>query len=279
MEAREERGGAGVWVVVGLLAAMAAAASPARAGAKRLEPEQVVPMAQIPPQHREGVSEIIRENTLHRRGDPETFPCNPRVYLNLVNEPVLTLALWNDLSPSTVRLQQVAANAFNGTDGAGTSATWEYLVRSPKLHVMLCNLEYLTPRANARLNGRVLLVLRSGFFKEVNGELWVQHEVEMFVKIDSRGWKAAAATLRPLIERILEDQVQEAGLFVSLMGRMVEMYPDWATAVAAQQPGLRPEVRDAFAQLVKQTRRSNAHPGRPVLADAAGEINSNTQRR
>jgi hypothetical protein len=273
MEAREERRGAGVIRAVGLLLLLA---SPANAGPKHPEPEQVLPMAQIPPTHREGVAEVIRDHTLHRKGQPETFPCNPRIYLNLVNEPILTLALWKDLSPSPATLQQVSPNRFTGTDGAGTSATWEYLIRSPRLHVMLCHLDYTTPRGNGRLQGRIVLVVRSGFFKEVNGELWVQHDIEMFVKIDSRGWKAAAATLRPLIERILDDQVQEAGLFVSLMGRLVEMYPDWASSVAAQDPALRPEVRDAFRQLVQQTRRPNASPGRPVLADATG---GETRRR
>jgi hypothetical protein len=271
-------------LALGLLAALGwggpgAGRAEAGPGSKRPEPEQVVPMALIPPQHRAGVAEIIREHTLHRLGEPETFPCHPRVYLNLVNEPVVTLALWNDLSPSAVRLQQVAPNAFTGSDGAGTSATWEYLVRSPRLHVMLCNLEYVTPRANAKLQGRIVLVVRSGYFKEEGGELWVQHQIEMFVKIDSRGWKAAAATLRPIIERILEDQVEEAGLFVSIMGRMVEMYPDWATSVVGRSPGVRPEVRDAFAQLVAQARRPNARAGRPVLAEAANEIGEGSRRR
>ncbi|MBV8318422.1 MAG: hypothetical protein JOZ53_26070, partial [Planctomycetaceae bacterium] len=101
----------------------------------------------------------------------------------------------------------------------------------------------------------------------VNGEPWVQHDVEAYVKIDSKGWKAVARTVRPLIERLLEDQVREAGWFVSLMGRLVLMYPNWACQVVIQRPDLNPEVRQRFRDIVTQTRRPGASSGRPVVVD------------
>ena len=56
--------------------------------------------------------------------------------------------------------------------------------------------------------------------------------MDMYLKVDSKGWRALAKTARPVIENLLEDQVQEAGWFISLMGRLVEMYPNWACQVA-----------------------------------------------
>jgi len=44
-------------------------------------------------------------------------------------------------------------------------------------------------RGNARLEGRIVLIVHTGYYREVNGDPWVQHDVEAFVKIDSRGWK------------------------------------------------------------------------------------------
>lgn len=256
------------WMLCAMLAA-SAGVNQARAGGRSLDPNEVLPLAQVPPQHRESVSEVIREHTLHRKGKPETFPSNPRLYMTLLNDPVLTLGLWKDLGPTPAQLQQVGPNSYTGSDGAGANATWEYLVRTPRLHAMLCSLDYSGPRGNSRLNGRILLIVRSGFFREVNGEFWVQHDVEAYVKVDSRGWKAVAATARPIIEKILEDQLQEAGLFVSIMGRLVEMYPDWAVSVAAREPGLRPEARESFTKLVEETRRPGAFKGRPVVKDGS----------
>jgi hypothetical protein len=248
--------------------------STAQAGVRHPDPAQIVPMDRVAPQYRENVAEVIRDHTFRRQGKPETFPCNPRIYLSLLNEPSITLALWQDLSTNAAKLRQVGPNRYEGTDGAGATATWEFVIRSPRLHVLLCNLDYVSPRGNAHLTGRIVLIVRSGFYKETNGEHWVQHDIEAFVKIDSKGWKAVAATVRPLIEKLLEDQVQEAGWFVSLMGRLVEMYPNWAMSVTANQQHIHVDTRKSFQQLITETRRPNASPGRPVLAD-----NNTTTRR
>lgn len=250
---------------IAAMTAMVLGVSPTRG--RTDDPAQFVPLAEIGPEARDVVAGIIRDHTFHHRGAPETFPCNSRVYLNLLNEPALTLALWKDLSASPVRLQQVGPNRYQGTDGNGASASWEFVHRSPKLHVLLCNLEYNSPRGNAHLEGRIVLIVHSGFYREVNGELWVQHDVEAFVKIDSKGWKLVAKTFRPLLEKLLEDQVREAGWFVSLMGRLVSMYPNWACQVTMKQDDINPEVRQRFRDVVVQTRRPGAFSGRPTLAD------------
>ena len=244
-----------------------------------IDPASVVPLHQIAPEFRDSVSEVIRENTLHRKGAPETFPCEPKIYLSLLNEPTVTLALWQDLSSSPVTLRQLGPNSFEGSDGAGASATWKFVLRSPKLHVLLCNLNYVSPKGPARVDARIVLVVHSGFYKEVNGEHWVQHDVEAYVKVDSLGWKTVARTVRPVGEKILEDQVKEAGWFVSLMGRLVAMYPDWASGVVTKQPSVNPEARARFVEVVAQTKRPGAFTGRPTLAENTPASASEKKRR
>jgi hypothetical protein len=256
-------------VVFGVIGLVVTGLPRASAGLRRsVDPATVVPIDQLAPGYRDEVIEVIRDHHFHQQSKPDTFPSNPKLYLSLLNEPALTLALWKDLSPSPARLQQVRSGVYQGTDGAGTSATWEYALRSPKLHVLFSRLEYTGPRGNTRLEGRIVLVVRSGFYREVNGETWVQHDIEAFVKVDSRGWRTVAATARPIIERLLDDQVQEAGWFVSIMARMVEMYPAWAVSVAMRQADVPAESREGFRTLVAQTRRPGAREGRPQLADA-----------
>jgi hypothetical protein len=257
--------------LVGLSALSAGVFEPfgprAWAESRETDPARVVPLDKIAPESREGVAEVIRDHTFHRKGAPETFPCNPRVYLALLNEPALTLALWQDLSSSPVKLHQLGPNRYEGTDGNGASATWEFVHRSPKLHVLYCNLDYTSPRGAAHLEARIVLIVHTGFYREVNGEPWVQHDVEAYVKVDSKGWKAVARTIRPLIEKLLEDQVREAGWFVSLMGRLVAAYPTWACQVTSKQSEISTETRQRFRDVVIQGRRPGASNGRPTLVD------------
>ncbi len=163
-------------------------------------------------------------------------------------------------------------------DGRSASASWDFVYRSPKLHVLLCNLSYTTPHGAARLDARIVLVVHTGFYREVNGDPWVQHDVEAFVKVDSKGWKTVARTVRPVTEKLLEEQVREAGWFVSLMGRLVAMYPNWACQVTMGQTEVAAETREKFRDVVLATRRPGASTGRPKMDEhAANPPNTRTR--
>jgi hypothetical protein len=253
---------------------------PAWAGlGRRAEPSQVVPLDQLPAEYRENVAEVIRDHTFHRQGEAESFPCNAGLYMSLVNEPVLTVALWKDLADTPVQLRKVGPNRYQGEDGAGATATWDYVLRTPRLHVLLAYLSYVSPRGSTRIDARIVLIVHTGYYREVNNETYIQHDVEAFVKVDSKGWKTLARTVRPVVERVLEEQVKEAGQFVSLMSRIVVTYPTWATQVALNQPDLDRETRDRFREIVAQNRRPNASNGRPVVMANNGEAAVDTRRR
>lgn len=256
-------------IALSLVGASGAGPGPAGGviGNRRIDPASVLPMQLVSPEARAEVAEVISEHSFHHKGEPETFPCNPQLYLSLLNEPALTLALWQDLSESPAKLRQIAPGVYQGTDGNGTTATWSFVVRSPQMHALLCKMEYRGPRGSALLEGRIVLIVHTNYYKESGGNPWIQHEVEAFVKVDSRGWRAVAKTFRPLIERVLVDQIQEAGWFVSLMGRLVESYPDWAEQVISAQPQLPAEARGQFRDIVENARKPDSSSGRPVLID------------
>src|SRR5262249_36738030 len=154
------------------------------------------------------VAEVIRDHTFHRQGDAETFPCPGSLYLSLINEPTVTLSLWKDLANSPVQLQKVGPNRYEGTDGAGSSAAWAFALRSPRLHMLLAYFNFVSPHGSARVDARIVLIVRSAYYRDSKRESWVRHDVEAFVKVDSLGWKTLARTLRPVIERVLEEQVR-----------------------------------------------------------------------
>jgi len=252
----------------------------ARAGlSRRTDPAQVVPLDQLPAEFRESVAEVIRDHTFHRQGEPDAFPCNAGLYLSLVNEPVLTLALWKDLAETPVQLRRRGPNRYQGEDGSGTTATWDFVLRTPRLHVMLAYLTYSSPRSTTRIDARIVLIVHTAYYREVNSETYINHDVEAFVKVDSRGWKTLARTFRPVIERLLEDQVREAGQFVSLMSRLVVTHPNWAVQIAANQAQLENDARSRFCDIVVRNRKPGASSGRPtMIANSAAETGE-TRRR
>src|SRR5262249_47084694 len=174
-----------VTMALALTAALSMAARPARAGlgARPIDPAQVVPLQQLAAQHRELVAEVIREHTFHRQGEADTFPCPSSLYLGLLNEPALTLALWKDLRESPVQLRKVAPHRYEGTDGSGSTAAWEFALRSPRLHVLIAYFNYVSPHGSARVDARIVLVINSSYYRDGAREPWIQHNVEAFVKV------------------------------------------------------------------------------------------------
>ena len=235
-------------------------------GRHAIDPAQVVPLDQLAAEYREPVSEVISEHTFHRQGESETFPCHGSLYMSLLDEPLVPLTLWKDLSASPVQLQKIGPDRYQGTDGAGSSAVWYFVLRTPRLHILLAYFSYVSPRSNARVDARIVLIVRSSYVRDSNKEPWVQHDVEAYVKVDSVGWKTLARTVRPLIERILEEQVREAGYFISLMSRLVITYPNWARQVVGSEASIDPATKQRFTTVVAQTSKPGASKGRPVVA-------------
>ena len=244
-------------------------AATAGLGGRRIDPEQVVPLNQIGAEHREIVAEVIGEHTFHRQGEADTFPCDGNLYLSLLSEPLVPLSLWKDLSDSPVQLQKIGPNRYEGTDGSGSTATWEFALRTPRLHVLIAYFNYVSPRGNARIDARIVLVVHSSYVQDSSKDPFIQHSVEAFVKVDSKGWKTLARTVRPVIERVLEEQVREAGYFISLMSRLVVTYPNWACQVVASHPSIDAATKQRFREVVTQNRKPGASTGRPVVAHNA----------
>jgi hypothetical protein len=264
--------------VVTVLAGMAMTPVRAGIGGRYIDPAQVVPLQQIGPEHRDIVAEVIRDHTFHREGEADTFACPASLYLSLLNEPHVTVALWKDLSESPVQLQKVAANRYEGTDGSGSTAAWEFVLRSPRLHVLLAYFNFVSPHGNARVDARIVIIVNTAYYRDKNQESFVRHNVDAYVKVDSRGWKTVARTMRPVVERILEEQVKEAGYFISLMSRLVQTYPNWASGLSGSPPAIEAATKQRYCTVVVQNRRPGASTGRPVDMKQPAEV-AETRRR
>lgn len=254
--------------------------TPELLSASRTMADDVLPMDQVSAERRNDVREVIENYTIHRQGKPDSFPCDANLYLALLNEPSLTLSLWKDLSQAPVKLQHLGPNQYYGDDGMGTTATWEFVYRSSRLHALYCDLTHIRPKTHSKLEGRIVMLVRSEFYKGSETELpWIQHDVEAYVKVDSKGWRALAKTVRPILEKVLEQQVQEAGWFVSLMGRLVAQHPVWAVNVVSRDLEIPQEYRDYFPRVVDRAKNADYSTGRPRMRNETAQIETTDRLR
>ena len=234
-------------------------------GPRHLDPAQVVPLEQLVPESRDAVAEVIRDHTFHRQGEPDTFPCNGNLYLSLLNEPIVPLTLWKDLSDSPAQLQKVGPNRYEGTDGTGSRAVWDFVLRSPRMHVLLAYFNYVSPHGSARVDARIVLIVRFDLSHRRQEGATCRARCGSLRQDRLQGLEGAARSVRPVIERILEDQVREAGFFISLMSRLVISYPNWACQVVGSQQAIDAGTKQRFQELVVQSKKPGASTGRPIV--------------
>ena len=75
---RSRKAGSLVWLVFGFAIASAVPSRPRSVvGWARVTstPRRFLPLDRIPTEHRESVSEVIRDHTFHRLGETDSFPC------------------------------------------------------------------------------------------------------------------------------------------------------------------------------------------------------------
>ena len=80
---------------------------------------------------------------------------------------------------------------MTATDRSGSTATWEFVLRTPRVHVLLAYFNFVSPHGNARVDARIVLVVNTAYMRDNNKESFIQHNVNAYVKVDSRGWKTA----------------------------------------------------------------------------------------
>lgn len=252
----------GITALLGLIALdhvtqQPVAAGPFRFGRKKASDEvrQFLPLDQLSPQARWKIDTILDDYSLHRRLPTEVFRSDPDVYLFLVNEPQVTVAVWRALGISELKLQvhPENPNLFIGNDGKGTQGTCEYLYRSPELHVLVCEGSYRGPLVPKPIRASLLLVLRSAYFRDQSQEVYVTHQLHAFVKLDSNAAEAVAKLTDPISARMANHTFRQITAFLGAMSRWMEQQPEWAHRLADQLGDVSPAQRQQLRDLADRT--------------------------
>lgn len=222
----------------------------------RDEVRAMLPFDQLSPQARWKVNSLLDDHSLSRALPAEMFRSDPDVYLFLLNQPQITVAVWQALGISNLKLQPHPQNSnfYVGDDGKGIRGTCEFLFRSPELHVLFCEGTYRGPLVPKPIRASLLLVLRSAYFREQNQQdFYVSHQLYAFVKLESGAAEAVAKLTDPLAARMADQTFTQVSAFLSAMSRWIEQQPEWAHRLADRLPDVSRAHRQQFHELAERT--------------------------
>lgn len=278
-------------VILAALAAVSISGSPApllAAGptlrgtssrAARDEALSSLPLDKLDPAGRRKVDEVLSHVSLFRRMPVQSVPCDPDLYLYVVNHPEIIADIWQLLGVEDVVLKPTGPETYVASDGAGTQGNVEFLYRGHDTHVFFAEGSYDGPLFAQPVKGKCILVLKSGYVREPDGLYYVTGRLDVFVSLQHVGADFLARTFHPLVGKVADHNFVATGQFLSNLSLTAERNPQGIRRVAARLTNISPETRDKFVALTDQVAERAASRGvRYAEADNRDTANSPVMR-
>jgi hypothetical protein len=244
-------GGALVLGVV-LLAKPAWGAPPEQGSAGRDTKEEAVesiPFDKLTKETRTKLWEVVSKPSVYRRLPTQTVPCDPELYLFLMRYPEVVVNIWELMGITNVTAKRTGPFSLSTSDGAGTIGHVELIYGSQDMHVFYCEGYYEGPLFKKKLNGKCVLLLRSGYARDKEDRVQIANRLDMFLLVENTGVELVAKTLHPLVGKSADHNFVETAMFLGRMSQAAERNPAGFARMTTKLTSIEREVRDRFAEL------------------------------
>jgi hypothetical protein len=231
----------GIWLGLVTCALCVGTASAQETELKRWTSTRL-PLDQMPAAVREQVRQVADHPTLYSHGPSETFPCDPKVYLWLLDHPDRAVAAWKKLGAQCVDISDRGAGRFGWTDGRDSDVYWETVYNSDEMRVW---------RAEGKVKGgplvptvpfEAVVVLSHTTGKDDKGRVVVRHQADMILHTDSKSALVATKVLGPTAPKLADQYVAQMEMFFSALPWYIHRHPERAEELLAAEPAPAPEM-------------------------------------
>jgi hypothetical protein len=266
-----------LWALSALAASAWAAAADGGTSSREAQRDALaaIPFDRLDDDAQRKVQAVLSKVSIFRRMPTQVVRCDPRLYQFVVSHPEVIVNIWDVLGMSKVSLLRTGERTFRADDGAGTRSDIQVLYAAPELHLLYCVGTYEGMLFTGAVRGGALLLLRTGYFQESDGEHYVTCRLDAFIRIDHAGVELVGRTFQPLVGRAADSNFSESVAFVSQLSHVAQTRPETLQRLAGRLTKVRPEDRQRFAELVAAIAQQDAettsqvHPAASAATPAA----------
>jgi hypothetical protein len=220
--------------------------------AARQDAAQSIPVDKLDAGARAKVAYVLADASFFRRMPVCVIPCDPELYLFLVEHPDVIVNVWQVLGVTQVAMQQADSGGFWVTDPAGTKGTVEYLYSDHDTQVIYTEGAYDGPLFARPVRGRGLLILKSGYVREPDGRHYVTTRMDAFMRVENVGAELLTKAFSPLVGKVADINFTYTAGFVGHLSQTAEKNHESVQRLAGKLDKVRPEVRGQFAKLAER---------------------------
>lgn len=230
-----------------------------------------LPLDKLNQEQRARVQSLLDEVGYFRRLPTTVFAAEPDVYQFFVRYPDVAVSIWRVMGISEMKMWQTAANEYEGDSGDGSTGIIDVLYRSSEENLLICEGQYQSPLLKKPIKARSLVLLKTSFFKETDGTMYVTHRADMFVAFPSQTVENVAKVLSPVTGTMADRTFTEMSLFLRMMSLAMTRRPNWVDQIAGQMEGVpavrRQQLRQVTALVHNAERKRQGLP--PVATKTA----------
>jgi hypothetical protein len=228
-----------------------------------------LPLSELTAESRRKVMAVCERPTIFRRLPNESIICDPSLHLFLIRNPEVVVNIWQLMGVANMTAQRQGPFLWKGNDGAGTTCDVELIYGTNDLHIIYSDGFYEGSLLKHRVNGRCVMVLRSGYLQGPDRRPRVANRMDLFLQIDNLAADAVARTLSPWVGKVADANFHESCKFAATLSHHSENNQSGVQKLADQLTKVEPPVREQFAQVTSAV----------YQRAAAREMSGGVQRR
>ncbi len=216
--------------------------------------------------------EVLSQVSVFRRMPVQVIDCDPNLYLFLIQHPDVVVNIWEVLKITRLRLTEVGPGRFEVIEPAGTAGNIEYLYSNHDTQVIYGEGTYEGPLFARPVQGKVLIVVKTGYVRETNGRNYITTRMDCFLSVDHTVAALVTRTIHGLMGNVADTNFSQTMSFLGSLSRTAEVKHHSVQRLAGRLVNVQPELRQRLAELAGQIGRESyavageARPGLPEVA-------------
>lgn len=224
--------------------------------AKNNTDSTAIPWSSLDERSKRLIREVIDNKTFLRHLPRQVGYCDPEMYDFMISHPDVVVELWELLGVTQISLKETGPNKYLLKEGTATSSQVEVLYKSESLCIVYGSGEYeatLGPLVRRKINGDVILILKSRYGWDKENRPIVQSDLDAYVRIHNPGAEMLAKILLPVVGKIADSNFEQTVGFVMNISDAAQEDFDPLLEFAQRMDNVRPEVAEEFALVAEAT--------------------------
>lgn len=208
-----------------------------------------IPMNQLTVETQQKLRPIVQRPSIYRRLPVTSIQIDPDYYLHLVRHPEVIINIWKLMGVTQMKADRVAPFTLKTDDGVGTLGNVELVYGTNNLHIFYCEGDYNGSILTKNLRGKCVMVLRTEYKRNDDGETTAVSQLDIFLKIENATLGLIAKTLHPIIGSTADHNFVESINFLERLNETTVKNGPGVQGMAHRLDTLTQKVRQEFVQV------------------------------